>query len=122
MKFPGNNRNIERIPRSSRTCGAASIQLLVILTPVLFGMIGFAVDLGMLYSSRGELKTAADAMALAAASRLNGTTSSTADATAEAQNAIESASGFGNRYYFHGLPIGQDTGSLSSTVSDPAFY
>jgi Flp pilus assembly protein TadG len=102
--------------------GVSAVQFLVILTPVLLAMIGFAVDLGMMYSSRGELKTAADAMALAAASRLNGTTTSTADATTEAQNTIENASGFGNRYYFHGLPIGQDSGSTSSTVTDPAYY
>ena len=42
--------------------------MLVILVPVLFGLIGFAVDLGRLYMVRGELKTAANAMALAAAS------------------------------------------------------
>ena len=55
--------------------GAIAVQFLVLLVPVLFAMIGFALDLGILYSTKGELKTAADAMALAAANRLNGTTS-----------------------------------------------
>src|SRR5690348_17892366 len=40
--------------------GAMSIQLLVILVPVLFGMMGFAIDLGRLYLIRAELNQAAD--------------------------------------------------------------
>src|SRR5204863_116838 len=57
-----------------------SIQMLVIMVPVLFGMMGFAIDLGRLYLVRGELSQAANAMALAAAAQLNGTTAAnTAD-------------------------------------------
>ena len=58
---------------TQQTCperGATTIQLLVILVPVLFGFIGFAVDLGQLYLVRGELKVAANSMALAAAQKL----------------------------------------------------
>ncbi len=47
--------------------GAVAVWLAVILVPVLLGLLGFALDLGMLYSARGELKTAASAMALASA-------------------------------------------------------
>ena len=36
-------------------------------------LIGFAVDLGILYSMKGELKAGASAMALAAAQQLIGT-------------------------------------------------
>ena len=36
--------------------GAVSLQMLVILVPVLFAFMGFAVDLGRLYMVRGELK------------------------------------------------------------------
>jgi hypothetical protein len=35
---------------------------------------------------------------------------------------VENSSSFGNKYYFHGLPIGQTTGSLTSIVPDPAYY
>src|ERR1700680_3795393 len=95
--------------------GAAAIQFLVILGPVLFGLIGFAVDLGILYSMKGELKAGASAMALAAAQQVIGTDTS----TSLAATAVQAT---GNRYYFHGLPIGQTTGSLASTISGPAYY
>ena len=52
-----------------------SLQMLVILVPVIFGMMGFALDLGQLYLIRGELNQAAIAMAVAAAAQLNGTAS-----------------------------------------------
>jgi Flp pilus assembly protein TadG len=94
----------------------------VILVPVVFGLMGFALDLGMMYSVKGELKAAADSMALAAASQLIGTDAATGAATAAGQATVETASGFGNRYYFHGIPIGQTTGTLVSTISDPAFF
>jgi len=108
--------------RASRRRGVTAIQLLVILVPVVFALIGFAVDLGMLYSVKGELKAAADSMALAAASQLIGTDTATAAATTAAEATVENGSGFGNRYYFHGLPIGQTNGNLVSTVSDLAFF
>jgi Flp pilus assembly protein TadG len=94
----------------------------VILVPVVCALIGFALDLGILYSVKGELKAGASAMALAAAQQLIGTDMATAGATAAGQLTIENASSFGNKYYFHGLPIGQTTGSLTSVVSDPAYY
>ncbi len=47
--------------------GASAVPILVIMVPVLFGLLGFALDLGIMYSAKGELKAAADAMALAAA-------------------------------------------------------
>ena len=102
--------------------GAAAITTLVILVPVLFAMIGFAVDLGIMYSVKGELKTAASSMALAAAQQLIGTGTSTASANAAAGLTVENSTGFGNKYYFHGFPIGQSSGSLVSTIVDPVYY
>jgi hypothetical protein len=84
--------------------------MLVILVPVLFGFMGFAVDLGRLYMIRGELKTAADAMALAAAQQLIGT----ADADARATDALEVART--NRYDYGGMLVGETTGNFTSTV------
>ena len=104
------------------TKGASTLVTLVILVPVLFAFMGFAVDLGMMYSVKGELKAAADAMALAAAAQLIGTETSTTAANAASQLTIETGSGFGNKYYFHGFPIGQSNGSLTSVVTDPAFF
>src|SRR5450759_2035459 len=58
------------------TSGSMSIQLAVILVPVVFGLMGFALDLGRLYLVRGELHQAAAAAAIAAANQLIGTTTS----------------------------------------------
>ena len=90
--------------------------------PVFLGMMGFAIDLGRLYSARSELKSAANAMALAAASQLLGTDASTDAATARARLTIENTSGYGNRYDFGGNPVGQTTGGLLSEAPDPQFY
>jgi len=73
---------VNRNPNHSGRRGALSIQFLVILVPVVLGMMGFAVDLGRIYLVRGELNQAASAMALAAASKLNGTIAATDSATA----------------------------------------
>jgi hypothetical protein len=96
--------------------------LAVIMVPVLLGLAGFALDLGMLYSAKGELKTAANAMAIAAAQNLVGTDAATSNAQAAAMVTVETTVGPGNKYNFQGLAVGQSTGSLNSTISDPAYY
>ncbi len=98
------------------------MQILVILVPVLFGLIGFAIDLGVMYVVKGELKTAANSMALAAAQRLIGTDSATAAANAAAQLTVQNAANVGNQYDFNGLPIGQTTNNLSSTAPPPSYF
>jgi Flp pilus assembly protein TadG len=99
-----------------------SIQLLVILVPVVFGLMGFAFDLGRLYLVRGELNQAAGAMALAAASQLIGTTASIDNATAAANQSIDLNNPLANRYYYGSLAINQTTGNLVSTAAAPAFF
>ena len=99
-----------------------SLQLAVIMVPVLFGMMGFAIDLGRLYLIRGELNQAANAMALAAAAQLIGTSASLDNATAAAQQSLNDTNHLGNKYNFGSLVIGQTTGNLTSTVNDPAFF
>lgn len=84
--------------------------------------MGFAIDLGRLYLIRGELKAAANSMALAAASRLIGTDASTSNATASAQLAIENTGGFANRYDFGGVVVGQGNGRLSSPAPEPVYF
>jgi len=77
--------------QTSNERGATAVQILVILVPVLFGLIGFAVDLGILYSVRGDLKTAASSAALAAAQNLIGTDTAAGAATAASQLTIENS-------------------------------
>jgi Flp pilus assembly protein TadG len=99
-----------------------SLQMLVLLVPVMFGLMGFALDLGRLYLIRGELTQAAQTMATAAASKLNGTDQGLADATAAAQATLDDSTGHGNKYNFGSLLIGGSTGLLNSTVSDPTYF
>jgi Flp pilus assembly protein TadG len=99
-----------------------TLQLAVVMVPVLFGMMGFAIDLGRLYLIRGELNQAANAMALAAAAQLIGTSASLDSATAAAKQSLDDTNHLGNKYNFGSLPIGQTTGNLVGTVDDPAFF
>jgi Flp pilus assembly protein TadG len=100
-----------------------SIQLLVILVPVLFGMMGFAIDLGRLWMVRGELQQAASAMALAAASQMSGATASAIDNINNAANqALNELNG--NRYNFGStvIPVGTITcfSSIDAASSNEA--
>ncbi len=105
-----------------RQRGSISVHLLVLMVPVFFGLMGFAIDLGRLYAARAELKAASEAMALAAASGLIGTDAATDNATLAARRAIETASGYGNRYDFGSLAVGEATGGLNSEVTGPTFF
>jgi len=99
-----------------------SLQLLVILVPVLFAFMGFALDLGRLYLVRTELNQAANALALAAAGQLLGTTASIDNATTAVTQATDTTTGgVANTFNFGSLVAGNATGALSSTVA-PAFF
>ena len=102
--------------------GAVAIQLLVILVPVLFGFMGFALDLGRLYLIRGELNQAANAMALSAARQLIGTSASTDFATNAARLTIDNANQNANKYNFGSLIVGDTTGFYASSVPDPSYF
>lgn len=110
-----------RNPNSLRR-GAVALQLLVILVPVLFGFMGFAIDLGRLYLIRGELNQAANAMALSAARQLIGTNAATDYATNAARLTLDNSSGNANRYNFGSLLIGDSTGFFQSNVPDPSYF
>ncbi len=98
------------------------MQVLVLLVPVLIGLIGFAFDLGEMYLVRGELQSAANSMALAAAQKLIGSDLASDTATAYARQTLETDTGFGNKYFFGGYTIGQVNGTLSSDAPDPVYY
>jgi Putative Flp pilus-assembly TadE/G-like len=110
------------IRRSTAQRGATAVQILVILVPVLFGLIGFAIDLGIMYVVKGELKTAANSMALAAAQQLIGTDAAIDAASAAAQLTVLNSANVGNKYDFNGLAIGQTNNNLESTAPPPSYF
>jgi hypothetical protein len=97
------------------------------MVPVFFGFMGFAIDLGRLYLIRGELNTAANAMAIAAASQLNGTDYAT---TAAANAAALTLDDFysngvrddGNTYNFGKVFLNTGTSFLTSNAPTPFFF
>lgn len=112
-----------RSPNSSSARGGAiTLQMLVILVPVVFGLMGFALDLGRLYLIRGELNQAANTMALAAAQQLLGTANSLDNATAVSQASLDNSLSAANTYNFGSIVIGQTAGNLNSTVNPLGFY
>jgi Flp pilus assembly protein TadG len=100
-----------------------SLPLLVILIPVLFGLMGFAIDLGRLYLIRGELNQAANAMAIAAAQNLNGTEAAEENAALAMNASIDQTLGDGNSYNFGMDAInGTSNGNLNNTIAAPVFF
>jgi Flp pilus assembly protein TadG len=92
-----------------------SLQLLVILVPVIFGFMGFAMDLGRLWLIRGELNQAANAMALAAAAQMAGATlSAAANMSSAANQALNEANG--NRYNFGSTIIPEGTVTCFNSI------
>jgi Flp pilus assembly protein TadG len=96
--------------------------MLVILVPVLMVLMGFAIDLGQMYLVRAELKQAANAMALAAAQRLNGTDAALNNASLAREAAISNSGSIGNKFNFGSLVIGDSGGFLSSAVQEPEYF
>ena len=83
------------------------MQLLVILVPVIFAFMGFAIDLARLYLIRGELQAAANAAALAGASHLMGNDAALVQAADQAKFSFDAGNGFANKYDFGAITIGQ---------------
>ncbi len=110
------------VSRNLNSGGSITVQFLVILVPVLLGMMGFAVDLGRLYLVRGELNQAAAAMALSAASRLNGTTAATDAANAAANITIAASLTDSNKYNFGSVLPGVGTSLLIAEPPSLAYF
>lgn len=99
------------------------MQVLVILVPVVFAFMGFAVDLARLYMVRMELQTAANAAALAAAARLIGTEASASDAASQARMTYSTEDGgLANRYNFDNASLTASEAFLTSEVNEPQLY
>ncbi len=110
------------VRRAGGQRGTASFQLVVLLVPVLFGLMGFAVDLGRLYSARNDLKNAANSIAQAAAAQLAGTAVSIENATTAGLYAINTTNGRGNLYDYGGLAVGESSGNLNSEAPVMTFF
>lgn len=91
--------------------------LYAIMLPVMLGMIGLAVDLGIMYARGHELQAVADGAALAAARALNGTTDGIAAAKNQARRtAIKAQYRFLNAETFS---WSNDALSFASTPDGP---
>ena len=80
----------QNLPSGQR--GAVSI-IFALMIVVLFGFIGLAIDLSLLYNRKAELQTLADTAALAAANQLVGT-------AAGVQNALNAAATEANNFRY----------------------
>jgi len=89
-------------------CDAASRGFVLVTAAVsvvaILGMMGLCLDLARLYIAKNELQNYADAAAIAAANRLDGTAAGIANAISEAQTNV-------NKWYF-------DNSSVSSVTVD----
>ncbi len=106
-------------PRRSRPRenGQSLVLVAVLLSFVLLGFLGFAVDLGRLYLIRGELQTAAEQMAVVAAQELVGTNASAGNA--QAAISLLQAQGNDNRFNYGSVSIGGgDDAALASEIGD----
>lgn len=72
-------------------CGQAMILVLLCIT-ILLGMVGFAVDVGLMFRAKRNLQIAADSAAVAAASELNYGDWSAAGQAAAVQNGVTTGS------------------------------
>ncbi len=100
-----------------------SLQLAIILVPVIFGLMGFALDLGRMYLVRGELNQAASAMAMAAASELNLTEGATTSAQSAALATLDNSFNDANKYNFGSTIVGQGAGTiLTATTPSLSYY
>lgn len=85
--------------------------MLVMMLMVLLAFIGTAVDLGQLYNRRTDLQNLADGAALAAATRLNGTSAGIASAVAAAAAVAASMK------YQYGRAIAWDNAAIRFSAS-----
>ena len=97
-----------------RASGAATVYF-VLFTLVFAGLLVMATDIARLYLIQGELQAAADAAALAAASRLVGTTNSTLHAGDQVTASFDSTTGNDNRFNLRMNQIGA-AGNLATTT------
>ncbi len=99
--------------------GATTIYFLL-FTILFFGFLVMAADFGRLYLIQGELQTAADAAAIAAATHLSGTMNATTDAADQITTVFDSTTGNDNRFNLRLNQISEAGGSdlITTTTTD----
>lgn len=90
MRRSGSIRNRER--------GQAAAFLIVLLATVILGALALSLDVGRMYVTQSEIQTAADASALAAATRLIGTANSSFNAAVTGSAPLDPTTGNDNRF------------------------
>jgi Flp pilus assembly protein TadG len=83
---------------------------------VIFGLLVMATDFGRFYLIQGELQTAADAAALAAASRLNGTVNAQERASDQITASFDTTTNNDNRFNLRMNQIGTSGSDLVTTT------
>src|SRR5262249_49477041 len=94
--------------------GAATIYFVLFITAI-SGLLVMATDVGRLYVIQGELQTAADAAALAAATRLVGTAGAASAATDQVTRSFDDTNGNDNRFNLRLNQIGTGGSDLISS-------
>jgi hypothetical protein len=88
----------------------------LVFTFVIFGLLVMATDVGRLYLIQGELQTAADAAALASATRLFGTATAPVQAADQITASLDSGTGNDNRFNLRMNPIANGGTDLPTTM------
>jgi hypothetical protein len=109
------------VSRLAAQRGAATAYF-ALFTLMALGFLVMAVDFGRMYVIQGELQTAADAAALAAATQLSGASSNVTPAPHDAMNAaFDSTTGNDNRFNLRLNQIGSTASGLISSLEDDYF-
>jgi hypothetical protein len=100
--------------------GQATVWILLLLTTMILGGAAMAVDLGRMYTIQTEIQTVAEASAMAAATRMIGTTNSTVNALVTGLAPLDNTTGNDNRFNLHQNSI-IGTTDLAVTVNQDYF-
>lgn len=98
--------------------GAASLFLVFLLSMVLLATLALAVDVGQRYVIQSEIQAAADANALAAATRLLGTVNSAANSTVAGVAPLDPTNSNDNRFNMRLNSLSQSTDLATSVTFD----
>lgn len=103
------------IQRASKTQRGAIAIMFAFTLMIMLGVIGIAIDTARLYNRQVELQNIADAVALAAANELNGTSAGVTKAVTKASQAAESL-----MYQYHTLELTWSSTALKFSTSAAA--
>src|SRR5213593_372960 len=104
-----------RLQPAHHAQGGAVTVYFLLFTLMLFGFLVMATDFGRLYLIQGELQTAADAAALASATRLVGTANAVLHAADQMTASFDSTTGNDNRFNLRMNQIGVSGGAGLAT-------